>query len=565
MKKSRQKKSPPPGPPPSPSEAFLRRRAPFIFLGLAALLLALAWAVRFVQDDAFISFIYARSLARGEGLTWFGTRIEGYTNFLWVLWIALGIKAGADPIVWSYVGGLTAFFFLLAATGKMALLLWDDAIPALLTVILLGTNYSVAAYATGGLETMLQSALLAWSTLLALRLARAEKPRWTEAAALSFLLALAAMTRPDSALPGGIIGLFALLGLYRRRAPKRTYLALALPLALIGSGWLGWKLHYYGRLLPNSYYAKLGHGASWNVNGLRFLGRFFYWYLLWPFFGAGALALLRSRPTARPLGLPALLVAAWFAYIIAIGGDFMEFRFMVPIAPYLFLLAAWLIYYPLSQAVARRPLVMAGAAALILATASAYHALAFTGMTEDKTLDSIADLKTFYDYYPDGDWDRIGKRLGQDLAGTDAVIATHAVGAIPYYSGLKTIDMWGLNDAQIAARGTATPSDYVRPGHRRHATLADMKERKVNLIIGDPTIMTGSVTDPKLVRDLQIWARNVALAFNREPIGEITVAAMPLDDGKSLVLWYLTPTDAVSAAIQRAGWETTRIQVPDVR
>ena len=42
----------------------------------------LAWHFRFVQDDAFISYNYARSLVEGHGLTWFGSHVEGYTNFL---------------------------------------------------------------------------------------------------------------------------------------------------------------------------------------------------------------------------------------------------------------------------------------------------------------------------------------------------------------------------------------------------------------------------------------------------------------------------------------------------
>ena len=44
-------------------------------------------------------------------------------------------------------------------------------------------------------------------------------------------------------------------------------------------------------------------------------------------------------------------------------------------------------------------------------------------------------------------------KLGRHLAATrspDTVIAVAAAGAIPFYSGLPTIDMYGLNDAHIA-------------------------------------------------------------------------------------------------------------------
>src|SRR5262245_52045592 len=42
-------------------------------------------------DDAMISMRYARNLASGHGLVWNAAQppVEGYTNFLWTLWMAL--------------------------------------------------------------------------------------------------------------------------------------------------------------------------------------------------------------------------------------------------------------------------------------------------------------------------------------------------------------------------------------------------------------------------------------------------------------------------------------------
>ena len=61
----------------------------------AAWLAAEAW---FLCDDAFISFRYVRNLIEGHGLVFNpGERVEGYTNFPWVLelaalWGALGLR-----------------------------------------------------------------------------------------------------------------------------------------------------------------------------------------------------------------------------------------------------------------------------------------------------------------------------------------------------------------------------------------------------------------------------------------------------------------------------------------
>ena len=56
------------------------------WLALLAWLASVAW---FLTDDAFISFRYTRNLLEGHGLVFNpGERVEGYTNFLWILELA---------------------------------------------------------------------------------------------------------------------------------------------------------------------------------------------------------------------------------------------------------------------------------------------------------------------------------------------------------------------------------------------------------------------------------------------------------------------------------------------
>src|SRR5690606_9328035 len=63
-----------------------------------------AWSLRWIGDDAFISFRYARNLAEGEGLVFNqGARVEGYTNFLWTVLLAGFIALGLDPAQVSIV------------------------------------------------------------------------------------------------------------------------------------------------------------------------------------------------------------------------------------------------------------------------------------------------------------------------------------------------------------------------------------------------------------------------------------------------------------------------------
>lgn len=49
-----------------------------------------------LEDDAMVSMRYGARMAAGKGLTWTdGVRVEGYSNFLWTLLMALVHWAGA--------------------------------------------------------------------------------------------------------------------------------------------------------------------------------------------------------------------------------------------------------------------------------------------------------------------------------------------------------------------------------------------------------------------------------------------------------------------------------------
>src|SRR5260221_640790 len=77
-----------------------------------ALILGITGAFRlaWLCDDAYISFRYADNLVHGLGLVFnAGERVEGYSNFLWTLGIALGIRLGVGPEPWTVAWGV--FFF----------------------------------------------------------------------------------------------------------------------------------------------------------------------------------------------------------------------------------------------------------------------------------------------------------------------------------------------------------------------------------------------------------------------------------------------------------------------
>src|SRR5947207_13920041 len=87
--------------------AVARRYWPVVVATL--LLVPHALLFDFVNDDAYISFVYARNLAEHGQLVFnLGDRVEGYTNFLWTVLLAAFYDIGVVPEIASRILG-TAF------------------------------------------------------------------------------------------------------------------------------------------------------------------------------------------------------------------------------------------------------------------------------------------------------------------------------------------------------------------------------------------------------------------------------------------------------------------------
>ncbi len=516
--------------------------------------LALAFANRFVQDDAFISFVYADAWVHGDGLTWFGEHVEGYTNFLWVAWIALGLLFGIDPVTFAFCGSFIAFALMLWGTWRLALRVLGDGAVAVLAVVMTATNFSVSSYASGGLETMWQCLFFVWILERALY---ADPRRLATGVAMSLAAAALLLIRLDSAVILVVAGFVVARRLVDLRAPLGNWLAWTLPGAAIVGVWAGFKLGYYGNLLPNTYYAKAGPGNRFPRNGLVYLWRFALWYWVAPVFALGTIvAIWRRQRVARIVPLVAS-VAAWCVYVAFVGGDFMEFRFLVPVAPFLFIVLA-AVFAAAGRRVRGGAIASVSAAALVLGFASWRHARTFRGTTADYALDSIPQLASFYGVYRDGDWSRIGRALAKQFGDLDILVALHAAGAIPYYSHIRTLDMWGLNDPWIAHHGTRVPASFARPGHRCHATLDYLERRGVQFVIGHPTLIDrGLLGHADLARQLTEWRRDT-IRFSDDRVATAHYVAIPVSGTRALLVWYLTPTPALDRRLE--GYEQVVVE-----
>jgi arabinofuranosyltransferase len=507
------------------------RRDTAILLALTAGFAVWAWGDRFIQDDAFISFRYAENLAHGLGPVWnAGERVEGYTDFLWVLLLAAASRWGADLPVASQLLGVAAFAVGLLIAASIARRL-DLGRGAWAVVILLGSCYSYRRYATGGLETSLQTALGLGAVALALR------ARSQDGYLFGAVSALLLFNRLDAAVPLAVLWLW--LSHHRREMVTRAIpaaAALLLP-------WLVWKWSYYGGLLPNTWYAKhTTLGAALNSAGWYFLlfDLSYRWLALIPV----AVVLTWREP---PLRLLWAMLAAWCAYTARVGGDFMEFRFFMPLLPLLYLLFVRAVQLLSPRAVVRLALLVPCLVANLV-YGPLYGEVVETGPFYVESIRGLSRTSI---------WHETGRRLRALFPdGKSVRIAVTPAGAIPYYSGLPAVDMLGLNDPQIARRGKGVDCTG-RPGHLKRAELAYLEERAENLLIGHPQYRRHA----DLPRGGELaWSALSRILFcprdsDRGRLRGKKVVAIPFRAPEDYLLAiYLTPSPEIEKRIATEHW-----------
>jgi arabinofuranosyltransferase len=534
-----------------------------IIIFLILLSVVLGFLYRFIQDDAYISFIYSRNLIRGDGLTWFGNYVEGYTNFLWVIWIAVGFILKIEPVLWTQISGITFFALTVYFSWKASYQIFKSFIPALLANLLLITNYSMVCYATGGLETMMQTFFLTLIIYLYLKIVSSEEiPIKRILILISLISSLAILTRLDSIIPITILYIFILFRFFKDNRKAEYYFLLFLPVTIIIGIWFVWKLYYYGSILPNSYYVKLDDKFLFNVSGIKYIFRFFHWYMIWPFVLFGLIIHLFFKKKIDKNLIPIILIIiVWILYIYYAGGDFMEFRFFIPILPIMFIVLSFLIYNAVSKFSKPIKIILVAIPSIILIFGSFLHSKNFTGITEDSYLDSIEALTTFYGYYSENNWDRIGEVLKSEFINKDVTLAVGPVGAIVYYSEIKTIDMLGLNNKDIVGNYKLKQNISRRPGHRLIVKIDYLMAKNVNFIIGHPYVaFKGTLSNPGNEQNLLKWFFNI-FGENKYPFNEITFIGIPLDDKEILIMPYLTRTHELDKLILEKKYEIKTVYI----
>lgn len=397
----------------------------------------------YTVDDSFITFRYVRQWVNGNGLVYnVGDRVEGYSNFLWVVLLApleaIGLDLFLSAKVLGGVLGLSTMLLVIRHSRRYA-------VPGL-SALLLGATGAFAAWTVSGLETALFSFLL---TLASLEFGREEERGRGWLSGLYF--ALLTLTRPEAIVLVGVAVLHRLWAIFRAKSRIASHDWLrAAALGMVLLPYLAWRITYYGYPLPNTVYAKsMGLSARALMEGV------YYLYGSFRIIGGMVLPIVPLVAVVSRLDRTAFLdysllsIIAYAAVTVLGGGDWMPLqRFLVHILPLLMVCVHVGLTSLLDHLTVRKDIRAWG-----IALVAALQVVYLLGISaEMRYVDGIASGSLV----PEGR----GKvaflldhvESGDTIAVTDAGLVSYG---LPL--DVRIVDMVGLNDSHIAHQPVQLP------------------------------------------------------------------------------------------------------------
>lgn len=296
------------------------QRAPFVWVVLLILFMVLlrtAW----ISDDAAITLRTVLNVLNGYGPTFnLDERVQAYTHPLWFL-----LLSGAS----SLSGNIFAATFILSIACSMAAV-WLVLSRAESTwgLLIVGSVFILSKafidFSTSGLENPLSHLLIGLVILVAFRIFAFSVRK---SVFLFWLLcSLLYLSRPDLLV---MMAPLALMIIWSGMSDKKSLFGLLLLGGLPVLLWTVFSVYYYGFPFPNTAYAKLGAGIPLDARmaqGIQYLLHSVERDPLTPaFITIGCLFAFNASSLHRALVAG---IALYLLYVVSIGGDFMEGRFL---------------------------------------------------------------------------------------------------------------------------------------------------------------------------------------------------------------------------------------------
>jgi len=410
-----------------------------IYIGVVALGAALAYLLAIPAEDAVILYEYSRNLAN-QGLITYGTQnftpVEGATDFLWMLLIALFSKAGVSEY------GAALIITVLSAYGLYWTLCSRGVSAILAAVSILCSGYFFSALQ--GFSTLAFSALYVLCLALAFR---ADRRAYVAVLCMCLL-------RPDGVIWG--IGAVAVLLLAARREDVRGHLRDMLVFLIFpGLLYFLYRVVYFGEWLPLPFLVK--------ASGTRdFL--FFYRY---------------SLANVEWVAVPIAVV------MIATGAS----RELILRAFLLFLLPV--IFYGalrLEQNVGNRFLapMFFGGLYLIGGVGRTRPAVAFVLLSVYLTwsqpyIGTLDTIKALVNSKRENVYN-----ISREISSLNGRMLVTEAGRLAYYSGWRVDDSWGLNTPKFAKRMIET-SDLTAGHYDLINAHCDLQMLSAATVVKSPT------------------------------------------------------------------------------
>jgi hypothetical protein len=451
-------------------------------------------------DDAMISMRYAKHLAQGHGLVWnIGEKpVEGFTNFGWTLLMGLvhlfPIPAAKISAAIMFIS-LTILLINIIVVHKIAeVLLPDSKYAPTLAALITAFYFPLVFWSLRGMEVGLLTLLIDCAFLLSLSREKS--------ISIGIVLALAILVRIDALISATLIVVYIFVK-NRRAAIMPAILIIGTTLAIF---WF--QKSYFGDFLPTTYYQKLTGFTVWErvKHSVLVFNQFTTRDTLMLFLVSLAGLFLYKQARNRELLLLLGIFLAQCAYSIYVGGDYAEpetnaaNRFITQGMPALIILFSVMTSRVLSDLKTAQPeaalpnprinpAILLALIVLLVISGPPWMSYAFDNAPLLKA--DIRRVKT-------------GLHIAENTS-SEAVIAVHAAGQIPYYSERKTIDLLGLNDP-IIAKGPGHGAFY--PGHNKWNYEYSIGQLRPDLIadnfapLGD--FMRGNDQYEKLENDIYV-------------------------------------------------------------
>ncbi len=285
-----------------------------LFSGYLVVVVRTAW----MCDDAYITLRTVDNFVNGFGLTWnVGERVQVYTHPLWMFFLSFFYAFTREPyyttIILSIVLCAASILILLFISNRKASL-------AIIPMSILIASRSFIDYSTSGLEQPMTFFFLS----LFVYLMYFAKPNKHYLFFLGLTASAATLNRSDTLLL--FIPCLAVAFWERRNLRSIIVIALGfLPILL----WEFFSLFYYGFFVPNTAFAKLGHGLPKSLiieQGFAYFAESFRNDPI-TLISISVSILSVALPHCRRYRPLAAGIVLYLAYIVYIGGDFMAGRY----------------------------------------------------------------------------------------------------------------------------------------------------------------------------------------------------------------------------------------------